>query len=583
MRVVDRCRHHFRVVFSSIIRRGQVLLDRAYCVPALAGLAALVLLPGLARHGILDGNESLYVESAREMLVSGTLVIPTLDDLPYLEKPPLFVWLLALSASLFGTGEMPMRAVSALVALLFILASCRWAVLLGTGRERCSVPGYLLVTSVGFIIMARVAMPDMLFTVLFSGAALNLLAAIVHDRRDLSRWAAALLGLATLTKGFLAPVLLGAIVTGYALWQPDQRRRIVRLLADPVAVSMCLSPIILWLLAAEWQLPGTVRRFVVDEHVLRFLGTREPRDYYSGSLYYYIPRLFLFFFPWSALLPLGWLAARHRPQPNRIAIRRYLWLCVGVPFVFFSFSRAKANYYIVICLPAMAFLAADYLPSLLRDHGRGRLILSIFLPALTLVSLVIVWWWLLTTGQTPYLFEREDGNRLLTILLSITVLAILAVAIAHAGQGRSAVVLLGGLTILVLVQADQFWTRAEAVVSSRSLAEFVRRNYPDASVLLYQDYEACGALPIYLGRSVPIVDSQSMDLWYGHKLFPHHPNFIATDKVAQAGADTLLVVARNREESFSRSGLVAISEAVATIGKVTLYRLRTAPLADPAH
>jgi hypothetical protein len=74
-----------------------------------------------------------------------------------------------------------------------------------------------------------------------------------------------------------------------------------------------------------------------------------------------------------------------------------------------------------------------------------------------------------------------------------------------------------------------------------------------------------------------------MDLWYGHKLFPHHPNFIATDKVAQAGADTLLVVARNREESFSRSGLAAISEAVATIGKVTLYRLRTAPLGDPAH
>jgi hypothetical protein len=41
-------------------------------------------------------------------------------------------------------------------------------------------------------------------------------------------------------------------------------------------VAPVLAPLGLWLLATEMTLPGPARHFIVDEHILRFLGTRPP-------------------------------------------------------------------------------------------------------------------------------------------------------------------------------------------------------------------------------------------------------------------------------------------------------------------
>src|ERR1039457_1241108 len=61
------------------------------------------VLGGLGSFGILDNNEGLYAEIAREMLASHDWrqwVIPHLNGLPYMEKPPLLYWLTALSFAL---------------------------------------------------------------------------------------------------------------------------------------------------------------------------------------------------------------------------------------------------------------------------------------------------------------------------------------------------------------------------------------------------------------------------------------------------------------------------------------------------
>ena len=68
----------------------------------------------LGSYPILDNNEGLYAEIPREMLRSGDWrqwIIPHLNGLPYMEKPPLLYWLTALCFAVFGESEWVARLV----------------------------------------------------------------------------------------------------------------------------------------------------------------------------------------------------------------------------------------------------------------------------------------------------------------------------------------------------------------------------------------------------------------------------------------------------------------------------------------
>src|SRR5881409_2476752 len=100
---------------------------------ALLAVALLMLLSApiffyrLGRPGLGDPDEGRNAEVAREMLVSGDLVTPRINDARYLDKPPAFFWTLALVYSVFGASEMTARAPSALFALAGIALTAWFA------------------------------------------------------------------------------------------------------------------------------------------------------------------------------------------------------------------------------------------------------------------------------------------------------------------------------------------------------------------------------------------------------------------------------------------------------------------------
>src|ERR1700730_6900267 len=47
---------------------------------------------GIFSPGLLDDVDSVYIESAREMLVRHDFVTPYLDGIRFLDKPPLMYW-----------------------------------------------------------------------------------------------------------------------------------------------------------------------------------------------------------------------------------------------------------------------------------------------------------------------------------------------------------------------------------------------------------------------------------------------------------------------------------------------------------
>ena len=94
--------------------------------------------------------------------------------------------------------------------------------------------------------------------------------------------------------------------------------------------------------------------YFINEHVLRFLNQRYPRDYNTvPRLWFWLFHL-LWFFPWSLYFPTAWKLSYL--TPDRASRTRLLALCwCGFILVFFTFSTTQ-EYYSMPCYPALALL-----------------------------------------------------------------------------------------------------------------------------------------------------------------------------------------------------------------------------------
>lgn len=472
-------------------------------------LVPLVLIfYGLSSFGLLNNAEGMYAEIGREMLAGGDWLIPHLDGLPYIEKPPLLYWLLTLSMQIFGVSDLAVRLVPALSSTL----TCALVAGFGArvaGRTYGAMAALVLGSCAGLLLMARIALADGLLTALLTTSWLLAYLALREERWLWWRLALVSLALALLTKGFVALVLFGLVgITHLWLNERTRWRKHLRLIADPWAWCLFLLIAVPWHWAATAAQPGFAWFYFINEHLLRFLGLREPRDYYSGSALYYLPRLALMTLPWLPLCALAiWTRRGQKAAQNDKALSSFLWVCVLAPLIFFSLSSAKANYYVVVCLPPLALLMARPMEQWWRSARPWRRLL-LLLPALLMVP---------------------------------TELALLK----NAGQ-------------------------AEADFSARAMAREIskKENLP---VFLYQDFEDYSALPFYLGRPVGMIDSRSQDLHFALEQAQPAELFPSVDTFVRRTTPAYVVILDSRLRRPLPAELEARLDKQFKVGNGTLY------------
>src|SRR5207253_579705 len=140
--------------------------------------------------------------------------------------------------------------------------------------------------------------------------------------------------------------------------------------------------------------PGEYRGFFwfyfFNEHLLRFLNLRYPRDYNTvPRLYFWLFHL-LWLFPWSVYLPAV-VKLNFRPV-DRAGRMRLLCLCwAGFLLIFFTFSSTQ-EYYSMPCYPALALLIgsalADQRASGWVRRGSYALAATSALAALTIAGIL---------------------------------------------------------------------------------------------------------------------------------------------------------------------------------------------------
>jgi 4-amino-4-deoxy-L-arabinose transferase-like glycosyltransferase len=488
-----------------------------YAVACLA-LAAFVFLYGLGALPLLDINEGLYAQVAREMLASGRLVVPHALGVPYIEKPPLLYWLMALSFRLFGMSEASARLVSALP--MFCLCTAMLIFLVRHWGARVAwLATLILSTMLPVAMLSHSILFDPLLTALFGMALLAFLHAYFGAGQRWIQACAVLLGLATMEKGIVS-LLLAAGIGAVFFWQVRDRR-CMTLLRDPVALLLFGCITVPWHIAAIIEQDGFAWFYLVNEHVLRYLGLRSPHDYHLGSPLYYLPRFLGLLLPWTPLLVLMLWRPRSDDR-NLQAMRAFCAAWILFPLLFFTTSQAKSHYYLVIVTPAVAILAALEIDLRIRQAQLRQLAHCVgACMAIAVLGAGAVWW-------LPRL--DQDWTRLLG---GRELLTLAAAAAAWSGTVRlmrspavsphmpeAAPMLVGAVSAMALVGALATVQARSPEKSSlhvaRVVAGILADGTGDRAVFSYRDFEdVFGSLPFYLRGPVRIIDSVSNDLQFG--------------------------------------------------------------------
>jgi 4-amino-4-deoxy-L-arabinose transferase-like glycosyltransferase len=336
-------------------------------------LPAAILYPTLGFH-LLEPDEGRYAQIPREMYERGSWVVPTLQGEPYLDKPPLMYWLVALSYRLFGVSPESARLVPALCVHLTILA----VYVLGRrsiGERAALWAALLLSVAPGFVCIARLLLLDGLLTLCVTTSVLCGFEAVRTGKFRPGWWIAAAFasGLGFLTKGPISEVLLFVPLWMFAFLVRGSSERPLTARVHPLSYGLFIAIVIAvnvpWYIAIYREQPRFLGHFFWQHNVMRFL---QPFDHLQ-PIWFYAPILMAGLLPGTLLLAaylLQLLRGSAELGANRSPAGGF-WLLAGAWCVFFfSCSGSKLPTYI---LPAYPFLCLALGEFVARTRWNGAI------------------------------------------------------------------------------------------------------------------------------------------------------------------------------------------------------------------
>jgi 4-amino-4-deoxy-L-arabinose transferase-like glycosyltransferase len=553
---------------------------------------------------LLDDADSVHAEVAREMLLRHDWVTLYANGIRYLEKAPILYWSMALSYKLFGVHTASARLPIALTVLALAL------ILEGFGRRAFNstraglYAGLILLSSFGIFIFTRIIIPD-------ADVCLWLTLALLcywltesdpvqqtHPGPTLCWLFATCCALNVLTKGLIGIVFPILIVLAHLLLTRRNLRAVLSRLSQLHPLS---SILVFFAIAAPWHIlialanptqgqPGGVTFshghwlvpgptdgnvhgwlwfYFVNEHLLRYLNLRVPRDYDTVPLALFWGLILIWLMPWSAFLfralaTVPWRKAfRPRVSVRTLSERENTLLLLGlwaaIPLLFFSLST-RQEYYVLPALPAMMLLIAAWLddeateaesftvPNPLVRSGQR---ISVVLFVLGSLAALVAGFFVLhahppsPSADLASLLHQNPSEYALSFghFLDLNAQAMVAF---HDPLLLTAIALFGGTlanwvcrrnykphaanlwlvaaTFAFLLAAHIGLQIFSPVLTSYQLAHAIAPELkPSDLIVINGEYESGSTLGFYLQRNdLHILNGRSSNLWYG-SFFPDAP------------------------------------------------------------
>jgi len=525
---------------------------------------------GLAYYPLLNMNEGLYAEIAREMLSRGDFIIPHLNAVPYLEKPPLLYWLISLSYHAFGITTFAARLIPCLSGISICFATIWFA----KQNKQTRIGFYaaiILASSLGFIVMSRMVFFDVLLTALMSLSLMTFYLWYTQGYKYFLYLTYIFLGFAFLTKGALALIIIGIITFSFMILHRTPREKYLAFL-NPLGISLFLLIILPWHLFAIKENSDFVFQHFINEQVYRFLDKRFPHDYHTGPFYYYLPRIIVYLFPWTLFIP--WLI-KEKIKPLR-PLTSFLWIWLIAPLLFFSLAKAKGDYYMVIAMPALSLLIALQIDTFIKQK-RYQPLLWIF--ALTSIALSLTAFYFYFSQRFPPVLTKD----IFYLACTLSCITVGGVFIGFRYRNPFTLLLLIALLAIPLLL---FYLQVKSKLIDRystyTTAQYIKIHVPTRATFLFRDLEKVSSILFFLQRPLPIIDSLSKDLSYGSTIGIKNQQLIThTQFLTQYQHISSYILVREKNKSyfnkiFKKSGFCLLEKN----GKLSLFtnKIRECPI-----
>lgn len=395
-------------------------------------LSGIVIFFNLSGIPLLDPDEPVYAETAKEMLAQHSFISPMIYGDFWYDKPPMYYWLIMGAAQLFGINDFSARFPSAFLGLcgpllLYVFVKEIF------NRRTAFISALILTTSIEYFYLSKAAVTDITLTLFITISLLS----FIRQKYYLFYF---FMGLAVLTKGPIGffPGIIGLV---YLLCSQNLRElRYAKLFFGTCLLLLVAAP---WYLAMGYLHGGDfVDTFFGFHNITRFASPEHPD---KSRWYFYIPVFVIGFFPWCTLLPQAIYrsltqATKHFPQ----LLFFNIWALLV--FLFFSVAQTKLVSYILPLYPAAAVLAGWYVNELwdefyvpARPYGwiAGMLLLCLgfaygswtglkALPGTETSALFLLFVFVFLGGFAIYfLWKRQIANAFFLHILGMVALALI--------------------------------------------------------------------------------------------------------------------------------------------------------------
>lgn len=400
---------------------------------------ALLTLPSLGLAPLFDYDETIYAQTAVDMMHLGEWIVPTANGMQFFEKPPFTYYMMDLCFTLFGQNAFAARLPSALFTLFTVLLIFRFG-----NRAHSAFFGFasalIFMTMFEVALLAHAAILDAVLNFFIAGTLLYYFLWRRFGEKKHALVTATLMGLAVSIKG---PV--GAVVPVLVIMLD---RLLARDLIETLRSIPWLPCLVLFLITATpWYLmilflhgPGFLYEFIMVHNIGRALS---PMQGHGGGWHYYIVVFIVSVLPWLAWflwsVKQSWQQRDVDETLPALARLGLIWTVSVI--ILFTFAQTKLPHYISCIYPGSAVMIAA---SLFYFGNRDYVGKSIYFgTALLLLPLALLLTFL--PGIYPQLIELVEHPRAVAVVtqnitppqwISLLGAALLAAVMWLAWHGR---------------------------------------------------------------------------------------------------------------------------------------------------
>ncbi len=319
-------------------------------------LWAVLTLPSLGLAPLFDYDETIYAQTAIDMMRHGEWIVPTANGMQFFEKPPFTYYLMDISFLVFGENAFAARLPSALFTLFTALLVFRFG-------NSIHSPAFGLTASLIFLTMLEVgllghaAILDAVLNFFIAACLLYYFRWRQFGEKRHALITAAMMGAAVSIKGPVGAVVPVLIIMADRLLARD-------MLATLRAIPWLPCLTLFLITATPWYIMILVMHgtdFLYEFIVVHNIGrAMNPMQGHGGGWHYYIVVFIISVLPWLAWFIWSsrqtWKQKASADTLISIAKLGLIWTVLVI--VLFTFARTKLPHYISAIYPGSALMIA---------------------------------------------------------------------------------------------------------------------------------------------------------------------------------------------------------------------------------